>query len=54
MPVSTQVGRFCGNDDQVANAWLDRGFTPGALVDLYGLIRLDGVNDLVVEACKLG
>lgn len=53
VPVSAQVGSLSRDDDEVAHAWLDRGFAPRALVPLYGLIRLNGVHGLVVTACKL-
>jgi hypothetical protein len=52
MPVSAQVGSFCWDDHEVANAGGDSRFAPWTLVRLDSLIRLHGVHDFVVEACE--
>lgn len=48
-----EVRCVMGDDDQVANARFDRGITSRAYVGLHRLVRLDRVDDLVIEARKI-
>lgn len=49
MPMSAQIRSILRNDDDVADALLDRLLAEGTDVDLRCLIWLDGVYDLGAE-----
>lgn len=53
MPVSPQIWRFLRDDDEMADAGLDRALTPRTDICLDRLVGLDGCHDLVIEARKI-
>ncbi len=50
MPVPAQIRRILWNDYEMTDTALDRALTPGTCVRLDGLVGLDRVDHLVVEA----
>lgn len=50
MPVAPQVGCGLGDDDEMADARVDRAVASRAHVCLDGLVWLDRTHDLVIEA----
>lgn len=52
MPVAPQIGMMLGHHDDVSVAHLDEAVAPGAQIALARRVRLDGDDDLVVEAAQ--
>lgn len=49
VPVPSQVCSVNRDDDDMTDAGIDRRFTPRTYVCLLRLIRLDGVDDLIIR-----
>lgn len=52
VPVSAQIRCFLGDNHDVAHARIDGRFAPRADVRLARLVRLDRVDDLVIDAAE--
>lgn len=53
MPMASQIRGILRYHDQVPNSGIDQRFTPGADIGLACLVRLDRVDDLIIELSEL-